>query len=70
MGPWAGWKEDEEVEEELEEEAEEWRAEKRKREELAAKAKERAKGAGAEKSIFHGERTWGVDATWSAPPND
>jgi hypothetical protein len=54
-GPWAGWEGDQEVDEEAEKDAEEWRAEKKRREDNVEKAKERAKGAGEEKSIFHGE---------------
>ena len=56
QGPWASFEGDEngEEEEETEEAAEEWRKEKKRRDEEVTKAKERAKGAGEEKSIFHG----------------
>lgn len=56
QGPWASWEGDEAgvEEEETEEAAEEWRQEKKRRDEEVSKAKERAKGAGEEKSIFHG----------------
>jgi pre-mRNA-processing factor 17 len=56
-GPWAAYDEegaDGEEDEEDEESKEGWRVEKRRREEEVAKAKERRKTAGEEKSIFHG----------------
>ncbi len=53
-GPWAGWEGDRDVDPEVEEEAEEWRAEKKRREEASAAAKEKMKRAGEEKSVFHG----------------
>lgn len=54
QGPWATWEGDNDVDEEKEEEAEEWREEKKRREEAAQSAKEKRKGAGEEKSVFHG----------------
>lgn len=55
MGPWAGWEGDKDVDEGLEEEAEEWRAEKKRKDEESAAARERMKKASDEKSIFHGK---------------
>ncbi|CED84827.1 mRNA splicing factor [Phaffia rhodozyma] len=83
-GPWATWDGDAAVDEEKEEEAKEWREEKKRREEAASSAKEKRKGAGEEKSIFHGKsltdyagRTYmhvptdkGISLSADAPPVD
>ncbi|KAJ9103052.1 hypothetical protein QFC21_002474 [Naganishia friedmannii] len=55
VGPWGAWQGDEDVNVELEEDMDEWRAEKRRRDDESAAAKERLKKAGEEKSIFHGK---------------
>lgn len=59
-GPWAGYEieADEGDVEETEEDKEGWRVEKRRRDEEVAKAKERRKTAGEEKSIFHGASSY------------